>query len=66
MGEGIQPTLVSNYRRASTRSYDGSKSHSPVAEPLLKREGKFVDHRVIDRSFTDLGYIGYGEGIDLE
>jgi serine/threonine-protein kinase SRPK3 len=29
-------------------------------------DGKYVEHRVIDRSFTDLGYIGYGDGIDLE
>lgn len=26
---------------------------------------KLVQHNVIDRSFTDLGYIGYGDGIDL-
>jgi serine/threonine-protein kinase SRPK3 len=25
-----------------------------------------VDLRLIDRSFTNMGYIGYGDGIDLE
>ncbi|CAD8188156.1 unnamed protein product [Paramecium octaurelia] len=64
--EGIQPTLLSNYRRASTRSYDGSKSQTPQQDKVVRKEGKYVDHRVIDRSFTDLGYIGYGDGIDLE
>lgn len=62
-----------NYRRvtityilkASTKSYGGSQSGSEI-EPYIKKEGKFIDHRIIDRSFTDLGYIGYGEGIDLE
>ncbi|CAD8117050.1 unnamed protein product [Paramecium primaurelia] len=66
ISEGIQPTLLTNYRRASTRSYDGSTSLTPEVEVLPKKQGKYVDHRVIDRSFTDLGYIGYGEGINLE
>ncbi|CAD8127800.1 unnamed protein product [Paramecium sonneborni] len=64
--EGIQPTLLTNYRRASTRSYEGSISLTPEVELLPNKPGKYVDHRVIDRSFTDLGYIGYGEGINLE
>ncbi|CAD8199089.1 unnamed protein product [Paramecium octaurelia] len=64
--EGIQPTLLINYRRASTRSYEGSTSLTPEVEVLPKKQGKYVDHRLIDRSFTDLGYIGYGEGINLE
>ncbi|CAD8101565.1 unnamed protein product [Paramecium sonneborni] len=64
--EGIQPTLLSNYRRASTRSYDGSTSQTPQQDKFQKKDGKYVEHRVIDRSFTDLGYIGYGDGIDLE
>lgn len=25
-----------------------------------------IDRRYIDRSFTNLGYIGYGDGIQLE
>ncbi|CAD8088219.1 unnamed protein product [Paramecium primaurelia] len=64
--DGIQPTLLSNYRRASTRSYNGSNSQTPQQDKFKKQDGKYVDHRVIDRSFTDLGYIGYGDGIDLE
>ena len=52
--------------KASTRSYDGSTSLTPEVEVLPNKKGKYVDHRVIDRSFTDLGYIGYGEGINLE
>lgn len=74
--EHLQPTLVRTYTRvllfnyhfkASTRSYDASRSLTPNPNEVLnKRDGKFVDHRIIDRSFTDLGYIGYGEGIDLE
>ncbi|CAD8164584.1 unnamed protein product [Paramecium octaurelia] len=64
--DGIQPTLLQNYRRASTRSYDGSNSQTPQQDKFKKQDGKYVDHRVIDRSFTDLGYIGYGDGIDLE
>ncbi|CAD8127938.1 unnamed protein product [Paramecium sonneborni] len=64
--DGIQPTLLVNYRRASTRSYEGSISLSPEVDIIPNKQGKYVDHRIIDRSFTDLGYIGYGEGINLE
>lgn len=37
----------------------------PIEEQLFIGE-KEGDIRLIDRSFTDLGYIGYGTGIFLE
>jgi serine/threonine-protein kinase SRPK3 len=30
-----------------------------------KLQTKLVEHNLIDRSYTDLGYIGYGDGIQL-
>ncbi|CAK65421.1 unnamed protein product (macronuclear) [Paramecium tetraurelia] len=63
---GIQNSLLSNNQRAQKRSYDGSNSQTSQQDQNIKQDGKYVDHRVIDRSFTDLGYIGYGDGIDLE
>lgn len=36
-------------------------------EPYRKGfERKFVEVKLVDRSFTDLGYIGYCDGICLE
>jgi len=36
-----------------------------IAYSMEKRKKKF-DVRLIDRSFTNLGYIGFGDGICLE
>jgi hypothetical protein len=32
---------------------------------MAKGGPRVIEHQLIDRSYTDLGYIGYGEGIDL-
>lgn len=47
---------------------DKSLSMNRSSSGLLIPKGgaRQVEHRVIDRTFTDLGYIGYGDGIDLE
>ena len=55
------------------------ESDSSISPETRKNEGwgvdykgrllqtkKLVDLRLVDRSFTDLGYIGYGDGIDME
>lgn len=58
-----------NYFQASSNSYGGDKSDVPKKKKETKQkeelDSKLVQHCVIDRSFTDLGYIGYGDGIDL-
>ena len=68
-GEGSAPAFATD-PQASSVSYEGCESDtsSPMLEELGKKgiASKLVQHNVIDRSFTDLGYIGYGDGIDLQ
>ncbi len=44
---------------------DDDYSEDSSLEEEAQDRGK-VDLRLIDRSFTNMGYIGYGDGIDLE
>lgn len=40
-------------------------NRSSTPQVIPKGGARCVEHQIIDRTFTDLGYIGYGDGIDL-
>lgn len=50
---------------------DGDREDNSEVDEMSEGEDEFygykpeIDLKIVDRSFTNLGYIGYGDGIDL-
>lgn len=66
----VDTTEHEEHWQYETEMEDADDSHNE--DDACSNDSEFYDHRrmgelrFIDRSFTDLGYIGYGEGIYLE
>ncbi|CAD8102785.1 unnamed protein product [Paramecium primaurelia] len=64
--------LVEFKKEVESEEEYADRSESPrVILPLCTRrqnyiKPRFVDRKEIDRSFTDLGYIGFGDGIEID
>ena len=59
--------------KQQSRMHHSLRTSVNFEDEMLCRNAKFycndekkVDMRIVDRSFTNLGYIGYGEGINFD
>ena len=69
--EDEEPAYINKMEKVdSDVDYAGSEDNS-VAEYSDNEEAFYdykanIDTKLVDRSFTNMGYIGFGEGIDLD
>ena len=69
--EDEEPEYINKMDKVdSDNDYAGSEDNS-VAEYSDNEEAFYdykanIDTKLVDRSFTNMGYIGFGEGIDLD
>lgn len=70
--EGEEPEYINKMEKVdSDLEYGGSEDNDKWSK-YSENEDAFYDYKanidlkLVDRSFTNMGYIGFGEGIDLD
>ena len=70
--EGEEPEYINKMEKVdSDLEYGGSEDNDKWSK-YSEDDGAFYDYKpnidlkLVDRSFTNMGYIGFGEGIDLD
>ncbi len=66
-------TIFTEYNDCDSDENDGDKEDNDFINLSVPEDEKFygkrsnkIDMKILDRSFCNLGYIGFGEGINLE